>query len=79
MVNQQGGGRLTAVAALTLVLMNMAAEWFGSPIMDWIAFSSRFEAIGRGVIDFRDVLYFLSFAALYLYVNAIDVRVRRFR
>ena len=70
---------LTAFAALALVLMNMAAEWFDWPALEQIAISTRFEAIGRGVIDLRDVLYFLTFTALFLYLNAMDVKVRRFR
>ena len=34
------------------------------------------EAMSRGVIDIRDVLYFASFVAFFLYVNAVDVKTK---
>lgn len=73
---------LTAVVALALILLNVllssAAANLGWAFLEPIAISTRFEAIGRGVIDFRDVLYFLSFSAFFLYLNAVSLKIRRF-
>jgi hypothetical protein len=35
--------------------------------------------MGRGVVDLRDILYFASFMALFLYLNVQTVENRRFR
>ena len=39
--------------------------------------TTHFESIGRGVIDFRDLYYFLAMTGLFLYLNARVIDVRR--
>lgn len=39
--------------------------------------TTHFESIGRGVIDFRDIYYFLAMIGLFLYLNARVIDVRR--
>ena len=60
------GGVLFGVGsafALDLV-SNTTAE-----IMRWLGTGSRFESITRGVIDFRDLYYYLSIAGIFLVFN----------
>ncbi len=44
---------------------------------DWIALSSRFDRIGRGVLDVTDVLYYAAFIGLFLYANGIALKLKR--
>ena len=37
----------------------------------------RFDAVTRGVIDMRDVLYFISLIAFFLFTNVIVVEVKK--
>jgi len=41
--------------------------------------STHFESLGRGVVDFRDVFYFVGMTALFLYGNARVIDLRRWR
>jgi ABC-2 type transport system permease protein len=41
--------------------------------------TSHFQAIGRGVVDLRDVVYFASLIAFFLYVNVETLENRRSR
>ena len=38
---------------------------------------SRFESIARGVIDFRDLLYYLSLTAFFLTLSVTALRAKR--
>ncbi len=42
-----------------------------------LSFYSHFQAIIRGVVDARDVLFFLSFMALWLFANAVVIDRRK--
>jgi ABC-2 type transport system permease protein len=73
---------ITAAAAFLFVVMRYAArgafeEW--RDVFAALGASSRYESMGRGVVDLRDVLYFVSFATLFLYMNAQSVGNRRYR
>jgi ABC-2 type transport system permease protein len=48
-------------------------------VMNAVATTTHFRAIGRGVLDFRDVLYFASFIGFFLYLNVESVHDRRWR
>ena len=41
------------------------------------SFLTHFDAISKGVIDIRDMLYFASVIAVWLFANAIDVNARK--
>jgi ABC-2 type transport system permease protein len=61
-------------------VMDFLGEWAPRGIVDAIAsfsFLTRFESLGKGVIDFRDVLYFLSVIALFLFGTAAVVDARK--
>ncbi|MEJ2748367.1 MAG: ABC transporter permease, partial [Anaerolineae bacterium] len=48
-----------------------------SDILWAIGTGSRFESIQRGVIDLRDLIYYLSLTALFLMLNTISVDMVR--
>ena len=52
---------------------------FFGPIAEQLSLVSHYQAMGRGVVDFRDVLYFFSFMAFFLYLNVQSVENRRYR
>lgn len=73
---------VTAVLAFVLVVMNLLAGQVGgslSAVFERLSVAARFESMGRGVIDFRDVLYFVCFTLFFLYLNAVTVENRRYR
>ena len=41
--------------------------------------TTHFESIGRGVIDLRDIYYFVAMIVLFLYLNARVIDLRRWR
>ena len=53
--------------------------WAPNYILDAVnslSFLTHFNGIIRGVIDFRDVVYFASIIGVFLYVNAIIIIVK---
>lgn len=46
--------------------------------MSFLGLWSRFRAIERGVLDFRDLAYYLACVAVFLYLNVCRLRARRF-
>jgi ABC-2 type transport system permease protein len=42
-----------------------------------VSFQTRFESMSRGVIDIRDVAYFASFTALFLFLNVVVLECRK--
>jgi ABC-2 type transport system permease protein len=42
-----------------------------------ISFTNRFEDLAKGVIDLRDVTYFVSFAAAFLGLNVAVLEARK--
>lgn len=45
--------------------------------LDWLSAGSHFESISRGIIDSRDLLYFLSVTAVFVALTVKTVRERR--
>ena len=66
----QGRGYVDAAAALYLP---------GSlvPLAEFISFNQHFQNIARGVIDLRDVVFYLSVIAICLFTAVHALRVRR--
>lgn len=48
------------------------------PVFHAIALDARYDALGRGVLEIRDLVYFASFTAFFLYLNAESVDNRRY-
>ncbi len=45
--------------------------------LDWLSAGSHFESVSRGIIDSRDLLYFLSVTAIFLALTVKTVQERR--
>jgi ABC-2 type transport system permease protein len=77
---------VSLVALLLLVLIGDPfftsefgpGSWMGA-IARWISPTSRFDSIGRGVIDLRDLYYFAAMMTLFLYLNVRAIDMRRWR
>ncbi len=70
---------LFTMSGLELVL-NFFHAWAPPLIVDTVAslsFLVRFDAVMRGVIDLRDVFFFISLIAFWLFVNVIVVEVKK--
>ncbi len=53
-------------------------KWL-SPIARFVGFSVRFESIEKGVLDIRDMFYFLSVTAAFVVANISIVEYRRLK
>jgi ABC-2 type transport system permease protein len=47
--------------------------------LSWISFDYHFDSFSKGVLDTRDVLYFLVLTAAFLLATTRVLYVRRFR
>ncbi|MGB3975001.1 MAG: ABC transporter permease subunit [bacterium] len=47
----------------------MRAPGFYVPLLEFLGIGAHFRSIGRGVIDSRDVIYYFSMMALFLFLN----------
>lgn len=64
---------LAAVSCFLLYLLSspfilQAVSWL-APILKVIGSASHFQNLSRGLLDTRDILYFLSVTALFIYLN----------
>lgn len=62
------------------LVLNFFAGWAPQAMVDTIAsfsFLAHFNAISRGVIDLRDVIYFASLIAAFLAANAIVIDMKK--
>ena len=46
------------------------------PFFDYLGLGTHFESIGRGIIDTRDIVYYLSVIGVFLFLNLITVENR---
>ncbi|MCD6163225.1 MAG: Gldg family protein [candidate division Zixibacteria bacterium] len=54
----------------------MIDSWFGglgSILMNSVGTANHFASIERGVLDIRDIIYFLSYTLIFLWLNAVTV------
>ncbi len=73
---------LTVLIGGMFVVMYEFADKVGGAtgsVLEQLSLASHYQAMGRGVIDMRDVLFFVSFAVFFLYLNAQTVENRRYR
>jgi len=57
-------------------VIDVAHTFLPESMVEWVRSMSlltHFNAISRGVLDFRDIIFFLSFIGLLLFANAIVV------
>jgi ABC-2 type transport system permease protein len=48
-----------------------------APLLRFLGLGSHFESIGRGVIDSRDVLYYVTVITFFLFLNRLSLAGRR--
>ncbi len=48
-------------------------------VLEYASLGTHFESIGRGVIDSRDVVYYLSVICFFLYLNVRSIESRKWR
>jgi ABC-2 type transport system permease protein len=68
------------VAAGSPIVMDLFTSWSDSRLWSAIASTSflvRFEAISKGVLDFRDVFYFLLMITLWLAATVIVIDMKK--
>lgn len=49
------------------------------PLLEWVSFGYHFDSLSRGVVDSRDVIYFLSISGLSLGLAFLSLESRRWR
>ncbi len=62
------------------IVLNFFSGWAPTAIVDAVAsfsFIAHFTAISRGVIDARDIIYFASLVAFFLFANAAIVETKK--
>lgn len=62
------------------LVLNFFIGWAPQAIVNAIAalsFLTHFDSIARGVIDLRDVIYFLSVIAFWLYANVVIIEMKK--
>jgi ABC-2 type transport system permease protein len=62
------------------IVLDFFAAFAPQIVIDWVAsfsFLRHFEAIANGVIDLRDLVYFLSIMAFWLFANVLVVESKK--
>ena len=59
------------------VLMNLPYRLV--PIFAYLGLGAHFESIGRGVIDSRDLVYYVSVMGFFLFLNSLSIESRKWK
>ncbi len=73
---------ITLVVGFALVILGFASNEAGSTlgtICEQVSLASHYQSLGRGVIDLRDLIYFVSFTVFFLYLNSQTIENRRYK
>jgi ABC-2 type transport system permease protein len=57
------------------VILSMPSQLV--PILSYLGLGAHFQSLGRGVIDSRDIIYYLSVIGFFLFLNQLSVESRR--
>ena len=58
------------------IFLTAVPKWL-VPVLKGLALGSRFSSIERGVIDLRDIVYYLSIIGFFLFLNVRAVEMRK--
>jgi ABC-2 type transport system permease protein len=47
------------------------------PFVEFVSFNHHYESLARGVIDSRDIIYFVSAAGFFVYLNHMSLQMRK--
>ena len=64
------------------LVLDLVSGWLPEAVVSTIAsmsFLTHFQAIGQGVIDLRDIVFFVSILAFFLYANVLLVELNKSR
>jgi ABC-2 type transport system permease protein len=50
-----------------------------APLFTYLGLGAHFESISRGVIDSRDIMYYLSVIGFFLFLNTLAVESRKWK
>jgi ABC-2 type transport system permease protein len=53
------------------------APRFLVPICEYLGLGNHFDSIGRGVLDLRDLVYYLSVIVFFLFLNVRVIETRK--
>jgi ABC-2 type transport system permease protein len=65
------------IAGEDFVLFNVPSRLV--PLLTYLGLGAHFQSIGRGVIDSRDVLYYLSMIGFFLFLNQLSLESRKWK
>lgn len=71
---------LVSLLAGSSVVLDFLTGWAPTSLVEMvssISFYTHFEAIAKGVIDLRDLVFFLSLIAFWLFANALVIDLRK--
>lgn len=80
--NQIVAGIVTFVVLLLVWMLGLSASQFpdwAAPVARYVAFFPHFEPFRKGLVDSRDLVYFLSVTALALFGTVRVLELRRWR
>lgn len=69
-----------SIGALFFLMQKIAADSTSAlaPVLEQLSLTAHYEAMGRGVLDFRDLLYYGSVIGFFLYLNVQSIENRRY-
>ncbi len=72
----------TIIATLILLLLgnSLVTSFLPSSLIEaftYLGITTHFESISRGVVDSRDIIYYLSLIGLFLFLNVISLESRK--
>lgn len=82
--NQISAFIFTFLAPLILYILGQVPAWIPMPnalasIIRWISISNHFDSFSKGLLDTRDILYFVLMAWLFLFLTAKTIVFRKWR
>ncbi len=60
-------------------LVLMSAPSMVAPLLTYLGLGAHFESISRGVIDTRDIIFYLSIIGFFLFLNTLAVESRKWK
>lgn len=75
---------ISLAVIFVLLLIGIAPVWLNAlgsivSVCEYVSLLSHFNNVTRGVIDSRDVIYYASVIALFLYLNVKNIEARKWR
>jgi ABC-2 type transport system permease protein len=72
----------SVLALLALVLVDKVSGFLGAggllaSLFDWLSLSFHYDSFSRGVVDTRDLAYYVSASVLFLYLSAWGLTRRK--